>query len=321
MGVPLLLMHLVLTVVDGIRRREARRRARCCDRRARLEPGAARARTRRWRRRPRSASSHGRRHIAFGPGLVGGALVALLAHDAADRGRDSVTQRPTDDAQSVTRHGFAPAGRRRNRIAAGVALAALAVGGNVLVYSSLERQRTRRASRRRRAGGRPDHESTCCGPSRSTSIRRSTWSPGDQLDSLVGHVRQGPPRVRLAGHARSPCRPSPLVEPGNAVVAIQVDEGSLPVGLRERVPVQLVIPAVSGSAAGSVGDRSDGDRRRRGRPSRSTTDERARYASRCRSRSPQPTAPIVAAADDVRVVLTEPIVDATADAADEASGD
>jgi len=41
---------------------------------------------------------------------------------------------PGDD--SVGR-GFRPGSRRRNRIAAGVAIAAVAVGGNVLLYSSL----------------------------------------------------------------------------------------------------------------------------------------------------------------------------------------
>ena len=46
-----------------------------------------------------------------------------------------MTQRSPDD--TVQRRGFAPSARRRNRIAAGVALAALAIGGNILVYSTL----------------------------------------------------------------------------------------------------------------------------------------------------------------------------------------
>jgi hypothetical protein len=41
----------------------------------------------------------------------------------------------------------------------------------------------------------------------------------------------------------------PLVSIGNAVVAFEVDASELPVGIRERVPVRLVIPA----------DRSDDD--------------------------------------------------------------
>ena len=47
-----------------------------------------------------------------------------------------MTRRPTDE--TVQRRGFAPSARRRNRIAAGVALAAIAVAGNFLVYSALE---------------------------------------------------------------------------------------------------------------------------------------------------------------------------------------
>jgi hypothetical protein len=95
---------------------------------------------------------------------------------------------------------------------------------------------------------------------------------------------------------------SPLVEPGKAVVAIQVREGSLPVGLRERVPVQLVIPA--GPAAVDAA----------GEPTvilgtvvaLPITPPNAIGTQSLSVEVANTDAPSLAAADDVRVVLTEP---------------
>ncbi len=41
-------------------------------------------------------------------------------------------------ATMATERGFQPASRRRNRIALGVLLAAIAIGGNIYVYSTLD---------------------------------------------------------------------------------------------------------------------------------------------------------------------------------------
>ena len=125
-----------------------------------------------------------------------------------------------------------------------------------------ERQRARRAGRRRRAGGRRRSPATCCAPSMSMSPSSVNLVPGDQLDSLVGAYA----KVRLvSGSLVTPqsVQATSLVGPGNSVVAIQVDEGALPVGLRERVPVQLVIPQAAGATAAATTDPTV-DRRRRG---------------------------------------------------------
>ena len=218
----------------------------------------------------------------------------------------------------MTRHGFAPASRRRNRIAAGVALAAIAVGANVLIYSSLNASEPAvQAVVDVPAGAQITSDML-----RTVEVNAPSsvnLVPGDQLDSLVGTYA----KVRLvSGSLVTPqsVQASPLVGPGNAVVAIQVDEGALPVGLRERVPVQLVIPAapaVGGSGAVTT-DPTVIDGVVVALPI-ATTSALGRQSLSVEVAAA--AAPIVAAAEDVRVVLTEPIVEATADAADEASGD
>ncbi|MET0663408.1 MAG: SAF domain-containing protein [Ilumatobacteraceae bacterium] len=218
----------------------------------------------------------------------------------------------------MTRRGFAPASRRRNRIAAGVALAAIAVGANVLIYSSLNASEPAvQAVVDVPAGAQITNDML-----RTVEVDAPSsvnLVPGDQLDSLVGSYA----KVRLvSGSLVTPqsVQASPLVGPGNAVVAIQVDEGALPVGLRERVPVQLVIRAVSGVAG----------------PGEATTDPTVidgvvvalpiatTSALGRQSLSVEVAAnaaPVVAAAEDVRVVLTEPIVEPTANQPDEANED
>ncbi len=228
-----------------------------------------------------------------------------------------MTTRP-NDPHTVTRHGFAPASRRRNRIAAGVALAAIAVGANVLIYSSLNASEPAvQAVVDVPAGAQITSDML-----RTVEVNAPSsvnLVPGDQLDSLVGTYA----KVRLvSGSLVTPqsVQTSPLVGPGNAVVAIQVDEGALPVGLRERVPVQLVIPAapgVGGSGAVTT-DPTVIDGVVVALPI-ATTSALGRQSLSVEVAAA--AAPIVAAAEDVRVVLTEPIVEATADAADEASGD
>jgi hypothetical protein len=98
----------------------------------------------------------------------------------------------------------------------------------------------------------------------------------------------------------------PLVTVGTSVVAIQVADGSLPVGLRERVPVLLVVPgdgsatdagvvSVAGRVVGLPTDTSSA----LGLQSLSVEVATADAAS-------------IAAADDVRVVLVEPSEDPAA---------
>lgn len=213
------------------------------------------------------------------------------------------------------RRGFQPTSRRRNRIAAGVALATVAIGGNVLLYSSLD-----------------DAEPVVqvvrdvpAGSQITTDMLRTVEADvdptvnivsGDQLDSLVGSYA----KVRLVSGAlvtAESIQGGPLVGAGNSVVAIQVADGSLPIGLRERAAVMLVIPAnrnaaptVDAAAPSSI------DGRVVGLPIDTTS------ALGMQSLSVEVAAAdaaTLAAADDVRVVLVEPREDlATADPSDEA---
>ena len=68
---------------------------------------------------------------------------------------------------------------------------------------------------------------------------------GDQLDSLVGSYA----KVRLVSGSlvtAEALQSTPLVSAGSSVVAIQVGEGTLPIGVRERAAIVLVIPARPG---------------------------------------------------------------------------
>jgi hypothetical protein len=141
---------------------------------------------------------------------------------------------------STERVGFQPAARRRNRIALGVALAAIAIGGNLLVYSSLDdAEPAVQVVRDVPAGAQITADML-----RTVRVDVDPTVDvveGDDLDSLIGSYAT----VRLVSGALVTARSvqtDPLVGPGNAVVAIQVPAGELPIGLRERVPVRLVIP-------------------------------------------------------------------------------
>jgi SAF domain len=211
-----------------------------------------------------------------------------------------MTQRSPDE--TVQRRGFATSARRRNRIAAGVALAALAVGGNFLVYSSLQSaEPVAQAVVDIPAGAQITSEML-----RTVDVDVDSSVnviPADDLSTVVGQYA----KVRIVSGSlvtQQSLQSSPLVEPGNAVVAIQVREGSLPVGLRERVPVQLVIPA--GPAAGDAA----------GEPTvipgtvvaLPITPPNAIGTQSLSVEVASADAPSLAAADDVRVVLTEPAI-------------
>jgi hypothetical protein len=137
--------------------------------------------------------------------------------------------------------GFQPASRRRSRIAIGMALAAVAIGGNVLIYANLNAaEPVVQATRDVLAGELITRDML-----RTVDIDADTTVnlvAGEQLDGLLGTYA----KVRLvAGSLITPdsLQSLPLVTPGFSVVAIQVTDGSLPMGLRERVPVLLVLPA------------------------------------------------------------------------------
>jgi hypothetical protein len=152
------------------------------------------------------------------------------------------------DGATSSAQGFQPSARRRNRIAAGVALAAIAIGGNLFVYSALDESKPAVQAVRDVPAG----EQITADMLRTVDVDvDSTVNviAGDRLDSLVGSYA----KVRLVAGSlvtAEALQPTPLVTAGTSVVAIQVADGSLPIGLRERVPVLLVVPG-DGSATGA----------------------------------------------------------------------
>jgi SAF domain len=204
-----------------------------------------------------------------------------------------------DPGRVAVGRGFRPATRRRNRIAAGVALAAVAVGGNLLVYANLDSSEpVVQTVRDVPAGARitSDMLRTVDVDAESTVNVVSA----DRLESLIGTYA----KVRLVAGSlvtSQSVQASPLVTPGSAVVAIQVADGALPAGLRERVPILLVMPGrTAEESVASVPGRVVG------------LPVETASALGLRSLSVEVAAAdaaTVAAADDVRVVLVEPSTD------------
>lgn len=193
---------------------------------------------------------------------------------------------------------FRPRSRRRNRIAIGVALAAAAIAGNVLVYSSLDDKESVVQVVRDVPAGElitPDMLRTV-----DAKIDDSVAVvPATQIDAIVGSYA----KVRLASGAlvSAPSLQSePLVSPGASIVAVQLAEGAIPVGLRERVPVDIVIPTDPNNAAAV-------DVIVRARVVALPIAPSAAIGTMSLSvEVAAPDAATVAAADDVRLVLVEP---------------
>jgi hypothetical protein len=201
---------------------------------------------------------------------------------------------------------FRPTGRRRNRIAAGVALAALAIGGNIYVYSTLD-------------DATPVVQvirDVPAGTQLSADMLRTVAADvdatvnvitGDRLDSLVGSYA----KVRLVSGAlvtSEALQTGPLVSPGNSIVAVQLPDGSLPAGTRERAPIQLVIPPASTSDPSSTAPTVI-EGRVVGLPVE-TASALGELSLSVEIASDD--APTLAAADVVRIVLNEPAVDPAA---------
>jgi hypothetical protein len=219
-------------------------------------------------------------------------------------------------AEGTVRPGFQPTSRRRNRIAAGVALAAIAIGGNLLLYSSLDdTEPVVQVVRDVPAGSQLTGDML-----RTVSVAVDSSVnvvDGDQLDSLIGSYA----KVRLVSGAlvtAEALQSAPLVSSGSSVVAIQIADGTLPIGLRERSPVQLVIPASGNAGSPDAAAPSSIIGRVVGLPVDTSS------ALGMQSLSVEVgagDAVALAAADDVRVVLIEPGEDPAAVAsADEAEG-
>jgi len=220
----------------------------------------------------------------------------------ADTGTDTGTG--TGAGATTTGRGFQPASRRHSRIAAGVALAAIAVGGNLLIYSNLQSAEPAVQAVRDVAAG----EQLTSDMFRTVDVDADSTVnliDGDRLDSLVGSYA----KVRLVAGSlvtAESLQALPLVTPGSSVVAIQVADGSLPIGLRERVAVLLVVPAdraADGTGITSIPGRVVG----------LPIDTASALGLQSLSvEVAAGDAATIAAADDVRVVLVEPSDDPAA---------
>jgi len=201
----------------------------------------------------------------------------------------------TDPAARPTK-GFRPGSRRRARIAGGAALAAVAIGGNVLLYASLDdRTAVLQLVTDVRAG-----EQLVADDLRVVEVDVDPSVPvvaADELDAIVDQHA----RVHLsAGTLLSPVlvQTAPLVSAGAAVVAVELRPTLVPDGVRERSQVELVVATDSGElrTIGRVVTRPAEVDGVSGLVSMSVEVD-AVDAGR------------VASADDVRVVLLEPDTD------------
>ena len=198
------------------------------------------------------------------------------------------------DETSTGGRGFRPSARRRNRIAAGVALGAAAIGGNVLAYTSVSNSDTAVQVVRDIPAG----EQITADMLRVVDADLDgsvAVVPGDEVELLPG--RYAKVRIVSGSLIVGPAlQADPLVSPGRSVVAVRIADGRLPTGLRERSQVQIVIPSDDAPPtvieARTVGLPVEGE-----------------LASGDRSLSlevDEADGPTVVAADDVRIVLLEP---------------
>ena len=206
--------------------------------------------------------------------------------------------------------GFRPASRRRARVAGGVALIAVAIGGNVLVYSSLDdREPVLQVVRDVPAGDQLTGDDVR--PIDVDADDTLHAIPADRLSTIVGQYA----KVRLVAGSlvvTESLQGTPLVSSGAAVVAIQVPDGALPIGLRERSPVELVVPVAGDGSTAAPPTIVSG--RVVGLPTAPTTATGTLSLS---VEVPAHLAATVVASDDVRVVLVQPGTDeAYADADD-----
>lgn len=200
---------------------------------------------------------------------------------------------------SATR-GFRPGSRRRARIAAGVAIAAVAVGGNVLVYSSLDDTTSVVQFVDNVNAGDQIASDDIRIIEIDGGVSTANFVPADQVGLIVNqYARTFIPSGSLA--SVFVVQSSPLVTPGAAVVAVTPDGNLVPDGLRDRSLVRLII----GEGELTLID------------ARVVAVERndAGGASSLSVEVSEADAPIVAAAGQLRVALLDPGIDPATQAA------
>lgn len=231
---------------------------------------------------------------------MGGRPVAVI-----ERGLDRRDAAPAPAAP----RGFRPASRRRSRIAAGAVVAAIGIGGNVLLYTSLDDTiQVVQAADTIRQGEQIER-----GDLRIVDVELDDSVPvvrADQIDLLVGryartYIAAGTIVVDVMA------QPSPLVTRGQGVVAVEIRPTRVPRDLRERSRVLVVV----------VSDDDGGLFVTRGRVV-SRSDLTGGGDSDALSLSvevAEADGPTVAAANDVRVVLLDPGIDMATEGAIESA--
>lgn len=145
---------------------------------------------------------------------------------------------------------FRPSGRARARLAVGVLLLVVGMLVSVAVYWRLDRKVAVIQIMRDVPAGQqvtPDD----LGQVRIAVDGRFTGVPVGEVSSVIGSWAT----TRLTAGSlltRNEVQTVPLVAPGRAVVALRVPVGELPVGLRERSRLQIVLdpaPATVGAPA------------------------------------------------------------------------
>ena len=144
-------------------------------------------------------------------------------------------------APGQPRSGFRPSSRSRVRIAVGTLLSLVAVGVILLVFSTADK----RIAVLQVVNDVPAGSQIADSDLRSIELSADPSLPivkaGD-IATVVGKYA----KVRIiSGGLVSPAmlQSTPVVSPGAAVVAVNVGAGELPLGMRERSQVQIVIPS------------------------------------------------------------------------------
>lgn len=208
-------------------------------------------------------------------------------------------ERPVESHERAEPRGFRPASRRRTRIAAGAVLAAVAIGGNVLLYTSIDdKTEVLQLVRDVRAG-----ETVTSADLRIVEVELDPTVPAVRADDIALVVNRYA-RVFLPSGSLifdQLVQPSPLVSEGAGVVAVEIRPTQVPAGLSTRSQVLLVIVpdndrelfVTTGRIVRHGGDTADGT-----------------VAAALSVEVSVEDAPAVAAANDVRVVLIEAGIDA-----------
>jgi hypothetical protein len=215
-----------------------------------------------------------------------------------DRRTDAAV--PDSSGGSAEPRGFRPASRRRGRIAVGAALAAVAIGGNLYVYSALDdKTEVLQVVRNLRAG-----EVVTSDDLRVVEVDLDPTVPvvtAEQIGLVVNQYA----RVYITSGSlmvQQLVQPAPLVTAGAGVVAVEIRPTRVPSGLRERSRVMIVVVPENSEDEMFV---TTGRVVARGTDADNVTGVFALSVE-----VSEADAPMVAAGNDVRVVVLDPGSDA-----------